>query len=888
MGLEEFLFGAVASLLAGVVQQGTSIAGVGYLKQRKINSRIDSATAEAIEPLLPFLAAERISEDKQQRLIQTCVDELKPLTKTPEKLFQGSLDGQKIFDTLYADRDFPQVVIEDGVKDVYALLCPRVATLLCKIPAAVKDWENEAWSENFRRLDEVAEQLGQVFLSIDEINSAPQRQADDLLLRVRRSQSQKTRLSLNLTGLRADKPSEGNFDDFFVHPEIALTNESNEKQVVGVGNESFPQFAFHSPQSIIVAPAGAGKSTWTKWFEREGLTDCWSGIVIRQELRRLVGKELPSVQELIRGVLGKHFEEEATVEKISSWLKARQILFILDGFDEISPSTRESVFTWILDLRAASYDCPFVLTSRPLTTDHLKRFGEEWSRWAIEAFDEPRIRDYIQRWYKFTPLLEDGKREVDIDDLANNWLSDPTIEPLTGNPLLLSTLLMVHHLDGCLPSGRSQLYQRYVHGMLGLWDDRRDVESGVSLTALQKQQLLRSLALKMFFNEKDQIDEPDLVEWLTDYLQRVNLDITADAVLVMLRERTGLIIGPGVYSFAHKTLAEYLVAECIYQGDLRNEDGEKVDRLRLFEHRDDDLWNTVIFLWAGLAPVIDIESFIENCLNIGNEPLGFGLLYDQYERINPEVRKKLLLLSSNSDDWLGKCSGYYINSCPKLFIGEAWGLSTANIVLRNFSRTSVRVLYNNAINDGTISWSDLEAATGEFQYFVWILKGSCQDFESFKYCVNNIPSSGFRDDLLRGWICEKVYDAFFAAKLDFDQALDLLTDMPSNKVLVFMAYFIELSNYAKVDDFRVEIMAEFLSSLIVSDGVDASWLVYSVRWRFPMSVISDNHVNEDLFAAFLENFRSLTENGLIMKDTRDKVEEIVSDLTDRRSKLLAT
>ena len=32
----------------------------------------------------------------------------------------------------------------------------------------------------------------------------------------------------------------------------------------------------------------------------------------------------------------------------------------------------------------------------------------------------------------------DAQREIDIQGLAGNWLSDPTIEPLTGNPLLLS------------------------------------------------------------------------------------------------------------------------------------------------------------------------------------------------------------------------------------------------------------------------------------------------------------------------------------------------------------------------------------------------------------------------------------------------------------------
>jgi hypothetical protein len=43
----------------------------------------------------------KIDEGKQRRLLETCVTELRPLSLEPEKLFQGSLNRQKIFDNLY-------------------------------------------------------------------------------------------------------------------------------------------------------------------------------------------------------------------------------------------------------------------------------------------------------------------------------------------------------------------------------------------------------------------------------------------------------------------------------------------------------------------------------------------------------------------------------------------------------------------------------------------------------------------------------------------------------------------------------------------------------------------------------------------------------------------
>ncbi|NES21659.1 MAG: hypothetical protein F6K41_22705 [Symploca sp. SIO3E6] len=163
MGLDDFTLSTITSLISSVIYDG--IRGLPRFQRRKIESFVQDATAEVVKPLLSFLEHEGISKDKQRRLIETCIEELRPLTEEPALLFQGSLDGQKIFNKLYANRDLPQVVIEDGLKDVYTLLCPRIATLLCKVPAVVRVWENEALSENFRRSDEIIDKLDELVKS---------------------------------------------------------------------------------------------------------------------------------------------------------------------------------------------------------------------------------------------------------------------------------------------------------------------------------------------------------------------------------------------------------------------------------------------------------------------------------------------------------------------------------------------------------------------------------------------------------------------------------------------------------------------------------------------------------------------------------------------------
>ncbi|MBE7550681.1 MAG: NACHT domain-containing protein [Anaerolineales bacterium] len=897
--LGQLAFDLILNLLAGVIQEGVNYQVLPFLERRKIKSRIEDATAEVVEPLLPFLAQEKIPEDKQRRLIQTCVDELRPLTQNPERLFQGSLDGQKIFEELYANRDLPQVVIEDGLKDVYTLLCPRIATLLCKIPAAVKDWENEAWSENYRRLDEVTTQLRALFSIVDELAASPSRQADETLSIVRRSLAQKVRLELDLTGLRADRPIIGKFDDFFVHPEIKedTKDEKKQPQVIGTPDDSFTLFTHPYRQAVVVGPAGAGKSTWAKWLQRETLTTRWTGMSVRVELRRFSSEPLLSLHELVRETTGRHLAEDLTAERISHWLDAKQVIFILDGFDEIRPSERDTVYDWIVDLRSASRGCSFVLTSRPLTTDHLDRLNTTgWQGWTIEPFDEPRIVDYIQRWYAHTPLLPDENRTIDAEELAASWRGDPTIEPLTGNPLLLSTLLMVHHLDGSLPSGRSQLYRRYVEGMLGLWDDRRQVSATtVQLTLEQKRQITRGFALKLFFEEQDQLDEPTTLQWLQEFLQKVNIPLPASGILDVLQERSGLIVGPGIYSFAHKSIAEYLVAEAVLQGDQRDASGTRIDRFCLFEHRDDDRWNTVTFLWAGLAPVADVEAFIEECIEAENLALAYGILSDQYDRIPIEIRRRLLLQSITAERSAETWEEIrWIVSYPNTGLQMHLMLPTFNLRGLVPSPTFISVVHR-AARDRTIVWSDHVNAKEEWRDLLWMCCGSQPvDIDVWKACLASpCPASLSSIEWLFGVAETAFWRAVIENTIGIESVLATYQETcPQARGLIPIALMcvglqLILREDSQPSKSTYESVNKLLEVLPDSDKGDVipEWLLGTRDWILWRGRTYDEHIG-DLLVVFMDQMEELVRQGHIERDvTYERAINFVRELQNRRKTL---
>jgi hypothetical protein len=739
-GIEEFALGAVASLVASAVSSSSSFAALSYLKRKKIGNRVENATAEVIEPLLPFLANEGLKEEQQQLLFRICTDELRPFTVDSRPLFSGSLDGQKIFDKLYAANELPQAITDEGLENIYSLLCPRVATLLCRIPAAVKDWEANAWTENFSRLDEIAADLRQLFVKLDAADQQLAEVTSGVLADVRRSLAQKVSMNLDLTGLRADKPIAGKFSDFFVHPELERIHNKppNSNESVGSEQEAVQQFSKRGTRAVVSGAPGSGKSTWTRWLQKELLVSSWSGLALRVELRGLAADSLPSVHYLIREQVTVHLKEELTSERVREWIEAGQLVLLLDGFDEIAPASRKAVQVWLKELAAVLKSCPVVLTSRPLTTDHLETLPKEWLRWEIKPFDKERIISYIQRWYAHTPLLADSGEKPKPESLAAQLASDPTIKPLTSNPLLLSTLLMVHHLDGSLPNGRAQLYRRYVDGMLGLWDDRRQVAgTDIALTTKEKQHILTELAVHLQIREKDQLDEDEVLALVRKCLEKMRKKEESEAVLAVLRERSGLLVGPGVYSFIHKSVAEYLVAEAAVQGTHCDADGRRIDRFALFEHRNDDRWNVVIFLWAGLASLMDVEAFIELCDATEDIPLGYGILDDQYDRFPAETKRRFILRFFQLKPEMEKVRLVF-RKCNN---DNDQNLTIFDLTLRGLWFKRLSFLFERAARKVFLLWADAKGIRGNLRIFIWmtiVLHGN--DLEDWTACIKQLPA----------------------------------------------------------------------------------------------------------------------------------------------------
>lgn len=651
---EEAIMTWVLELVLETVKARVEYTSESYFLRLRINNQITNAVAQVIEPLLPFLKKEGLDEEKQRLLVDTCILEMRELLKEPARLFEGSLNGAKLFQQMYAGRQYPEAIRDEGLEGIYERLGPQIGSLLCEIPFVVNEWKLAKWQEDYRRLDELALQLRKFFESFDAEKKTAVRESDDVLRRLLQALELRERMQVDLAGLRSEQPLIGKLAQMFIHPELTnvvrpkASPDDDGPTTLRLENEAqaLDHFLCNGRRAILTGPPGSGKSTWTKWLQRQAWGDKWHRAAIRIELRRLATGELPSYMKVLCDAAGPNLAVELSPDRVRGWVKSGRLAFLLDGFDELPLDRRDDLRQWIQELSNEVGQCPVVVTSRPITSNHLENFAAQWERFSVGEFDLRRIVDYIRAWYEHAPRLADTERTVNAESLAETWQRDSTLRPLTGNPLLLSTLLVVHHHDGRLPTGRARLYARYVDGMLGGWDSRRQVEAErFKLATPQKRRILRRLALRMHLDSQVQLEERQAQSIIAAAMKDLNINAEAAMVLDELRERSGLLMGPGIYCFAHKSIGEFLVAEAIAEANEKDGAGCRLDRMALYQHRHEDRWLAIMFFWAGIAPAGEAEDFVRLCLreaDWNNLLLAMSLVDDQGESLALNLKDQVI------------------------------------------------------------------------------------------------------------------------------------------------------------------------------------------------------------------------------------------------------
>ena len=267
-------------------------------------------------------------------------------------------------------------------------------------------------------------------------------------------------------------------------------------------------------------------------------------------------------------------------------LLAGDVLLIFDGLDEVAEACRGRVRQAVGALVQTYGNLRRVIVTcreRSYTGDAML---SGFTQRTLAPFDEDKIKDFVTGWYRAQHNLGRLRKAVAEDhasDLQRAALDDD-LRDLASNPMLLTTMALIHQREVGLPKERVRLYSLAVQVLLTRWQKRKGFLVSSELAAvlgddLKLRALLERLAYEAHQGQADRsraadLQRKDILAILEEpaYLGNVGL---AGEFLDYVDQRAGLLVGrggvdegraPKTYTFPHRTFQEYL-AGCYMVGE---------------------------------------------------------------------------------------------------------------------------------------------------------------------------------------------------------------------------------------------------------------------------------------------------------------------------------
>ncbi len=355
--------------------------------------------------------------------------------------------------------------------------------------------------------------------------------------------------------------------------------------------------AVQESRLVLLGDPGSGKSTFVNYLAyllagarlgEADLPEDWPHgplLPVRVILRELVG-HLPGDQDLqrlsaekrkarlvsgfwmyLRQELEATYRAEEVLEVLERDVDEGRALVIFDGLDEVAPERRGVV------RETVEAFCQLCGTSRVLATCRVRSYQGEaclpaFADFTLAPFEEEQVNDFVRCWYRALADLGALKSQ-EADRRAENLREavQPLME-LARNPLLLTTMAVVHTAQVELPRERARLYQRCVEVLLRRWHKHKAGEVpllnrlGVSESELLG--ALREVAYRahaMGGVREGDLPRSEVLRVLADHLE--GKYGKAEQFLDYVDARAGLLVGRGgvgepIYTFPHRTFQEYL------------------------------------------------------------------------------------------------------------------------------------------------------------------------------------------------------------------------------------------------------------------------------------------------------------------------------------------
>ncbi len=254
-------------------------------------------------------------------------------------------------------------------------------------------------------------------------------------------------------------------------------------------------------------------------------------------------------------------------------LQSGQCLLVVDGLDEVPHDLRLRV-RQAVDALFKQYHLQRVIITCRVRSYVGDTVLPNFTSRTLAPFNEEQIGNFVQHWYDTQRNLgkfNEEQAKARMEDLSRAALEGDMRE-LSSNPMLLTTMALIHQREVGLPRERVRLYHLAVEVLLRRWQKHKVGDAALAeflKNDLKLRAVMEALAYQAHRASADKNgtgtllrkDALDLLE-RDDQLGDVRL---AAEFLDYVDQRAGLLVGyggeltkPTSYSFPHRTFQEYL------------------------------------------------------------------------------------------------------------------------------------------------------------------------------------------------------------------------------------------------------------------------------------------------------------------------------------------
>ena len=265
-------------------------------------------------------------------------------------------------------------------------------------------------------------------------------------------------------------------------------------------------------------------------------------------------------------------------------LAKENLLLIFDGLDEVAEGLRPLVNEAVLAVQKTYPNVVGVIVTCRVRSYSGAAELPGFARHELSPFNESQIGRFVAAWYTgLIPKLGHSEADKRREDLQRAALGRD-LRPLAENPMLLTTMALIHQRDTRLPRERVRLYKQAVEILVRRWQQQKGLELSDALAVvlgddLKLTALLQFLAYELHRQEAQGqsggLLRKDIIDWLEKPAFLGDLGLAGE-FLDYVDQRAGLLVGrggvvgekPAMYDFPHRTFQEYLAGCQLIEGRL--------------------------------------------------------------------------------------------------------------------------------------------------------------------------------------------------------------------------------------------------------------------------------------------------------------------------------